>query len=72
MNSKTKWIDGALIRKLRKDRDLTTRELGELSGVAGKTIENYERGASDLSVGSLKRVADALGVSVDSLYRDIY
>jgi transcriptional regulator with XRE-family HTH domain len=55
------------LRQLRKQRDLSQTELGELVGLHYNHIGRYERGASRPSADAARRLADTLGVSTDYL-----
>ena len=57
------------LRKLRKQKGLTMKELGERVGVAEVTISTYESGRSDPSIPVLCKIADVLDVSLDVLVR---
>jgi transcriptional regulator with XRE-family HTH domain len=50
------------LRKLRKNKNLSRAELGEIMGLHYTHIGRYERGISMPSADTLKRMADALGV----------
>lgn len=63
--------DGIAIRSLRFARGLNAYELGRLSRVHGATIGRLERGERQGSPAVLKRVADALGVSVADITRPV-
>jgi transcriptional regulator with XRE-family HTH domain len=55
------------LRKLRKARGLTQEELGRLADVHNVNLSRYERGLSNPSAVVLKRLAEALDVSVGHL-----
>ena len=55
------------IKELRKERALTQRELGELSGMSGQMIRNYESGYRTPKIENLQKIADALSVSIEDL-----
>jgi transcriptional regulator with XRE-family HTH domain len=55
------------LRQLRKQKDLSQTELGELVDLHYTHIGRYERGSSKPSAAALGRLADALGVSTDYL-----
>jgi len=55
------------LRELRKQKGLSQTELGERVGVHYTHIGRYERGVSRPGADTLKRLADALGVSGDYL-----
>jgi len=55
------------LRDLRKQKTLSQSDLAKLAGVHYNHIGRYERGTSRPSADTLKRLADALGVSGDYL-----
>lgn len=55
------------ISELRKQRKLSQAELGEKAGVSREIVGRYERGEVMPSIEVAKRMADALGVSLDYL-----
>lgn len=55
------------LRQARQAKQLTQAELASKSGLSVGTIQNYESGQSSPNERNLKRLADALGISVDSL-----
>jgi len=55
------------LRELRKQKNLSQAELGEVVGLHYTHIGRYEREVSRPSADTLKRIADALGVSGDYL-----
>jgi transcriptional regulator with XRE-family HTH domain len=75
----TVWVAGVLdmaetlegfaqrLRELRKNKNLSQTELGQLAGLHYTHIGRFERGTSRPSGDTLKRLADALGVTSDYL-----
>lgn len=59
--------NGKLLRKLRKDKGLTQKELAEKLGVVAKTVSKWETGNGFPDVSTLSALADALGVNERSL-----
>ena len=55
---------GELIRKFRKTRGMSQMELAELMGVSYQQVQKYETGTSNLTIGRIRQLAGALGVSV--------
>ncbi len=55
------------LRELRKSKNLSQTELGQLAGLHYTHVGRFERGTSRPSGDTLKRVADALGVTSDYL-----
>ena len=58
---------GENIRRLRKARGLTLKELGDMIGVSESYIRAYESGRRNPKPSSLQTLADALGVNVEVL-----
>ncbi len=58
---------GKQIRKFRKERGLTQKELAERVNVATGTIQQYELGKREPKLAILQRVALALGVRIEDL-----
>ncbi|MGE5485603.1 MAG: helix-turn-helix domain-containing protein [Ignavibacteriales bacterium] len=58
---------GDMIRKTRQEKKMTIADLAERAGVSTSFISQVERGASEPSLGTLRRIADALSVSLFSL-----
>ena len=56
-----------MIRRLRRQRGLSLRQVAEASGLSISFIGSVERGESDIAVGRLVQVAAALGHDVASL-----
>jgi ribosome-binding protein aMBF1 (putative translation factor) len=57
-----KKVDGEKVRQLREGRTLSTRELAELSGVSGFTINDVELGKRRVQPKTLRKLAEALNV----------
>ena len=58
---------GRRIRQSREEQELLQRELADRACVPVRTIGRIERGEVDVRLGTLKKVADALGVAVRDL-----
>lgn len=59
---------GARLRQLRKSRDLSQRELAKRAGVTNSTISLIEQNSVSPSVSSLKKILDALPVSISDFF----
>jgi len=59
---------GDRLRALRRSRRATLRTVAERSGLSESFLSQVERGRSSASIESLRRVADALGVSMADLF----
>ena len=58
---------GELIRKERKAKKLTQKELGDLCGMADSAIRRYESGRGNPTIATLRRIAAALNVDLFNL-----
>jgi len=58
---------GDRVRQLRKDRDMTTTELAEKSGLS--SVRMIETGKQYGSIQGLSRLADVLGVKIGAFFR---
>ena len=63
------WF-GQRLRSLRKQRGLSQTELGELSEIHFSHISRYERGAAQPTADTLKRLSEALKISVAHLVEE--
>ena len=61
---------GIRIRRYRKEQGLTQQVLAEMSDQEPSNISHIERGATKLSLPTIVNVANALGVTVDTLLCD--
>ncbi len=59
---------GAQVRALRRERGLTLKALGQRAGLSHPFLSQVERGLAQPSVGSVERIAGALGVPVAQLW----
>lgn len=60
---------GVNLQKARVERKMTREELAEKAGISPTFLANLECGNKMMSVMTLMHLADALGVSVDTLVR---
>jgi transcriptional regulator with XRE-family HTH domain len=61
---------GLRIRSIREKAMISQEKLGDLSGLHRTYIGAIERGERNLSVLSLKKIADALKVSIGELFNE--
>lgn len=62
---------GRQVKALRDARGLSLKMLAERAGVSESFVSQIERGVANPSVASLRRLAEALGASVGSLFEGI-
>ena len=68
--SKEKSTIGKNIKKYRKKLGISQDKLSKLSGMTFHTITKIESGATtDPRIETVKKIADALGVSIDDLMK---
>ncbi len=60
-------INGKLIRKWRRDKDITQQELSIILGVTRTYVGMIERGETNLSIKLLTKIAEIMNISVDKL-----
>ena len=61
---------GARVRSLRRERGLTLKALGARAGLSHPFLSQLERGLARPSLGSIERIARALGVPVADLWTE--
>ncbi|HNZ08470.1 MAG TPA: XRE family transcriptional regulator [Bacillota bacterium] len=61
---------GETIRGFRKERNLTLKQISDSTGLSQSLISQAERDISSLSIGSLKKIADVLGVPLVAFFKD--
>jgi len=59
---------GERLRELRRLRRATLRRIADRSGLSESFLSQVERGRSSASIASLRKIADALGVSMADLF----
>lgn len=61
---------GDNIRKYRKSGQRTQKDLGEAIGISNTYLSDIERGRTNPSIKTLKRIAKALDISYIDLLKD--
>ncbi len=69
MNNRFLQVDGARLRRIRQERALSLRALGERSGVAFDTINKLENEHREAQPRTVRKLAEALGVEPKELMR---
>jgi transcriptional regulator with XRE-family HTH domain len=59
---------GERLRELRRSRRATLRTIADRSGLSESFLSQVERGRSSASIASLRKIADALGVTMADLF----
>ena len=60
---------GERIRQIRKQRGITQQELAEKLDVSFQQVQKYESGQTNMTVNRLSRLADALEITPELLFR---
>lgn len=63
---------GENIKRIRKEKGLTQKALGDKCGLADSAIRRYELGGANPKIITLRRIADGLEVSLSDLVGDDY
>lgn len=58
---------GQVIQRIRRERDMTQEQLGEVIGVASNSISRIERGLLIPALPTLIDICNALGISADTI-----
>jgi XRE family transcriptional regulator, fatty acid utilization regulator len=69
MNNRFLSVNGAKLRRLRRERAMSLRDLGERSGIAFDTINRLELGKQDAQARTLRALAAALDVEPPELMK---
>ncbi|MET3576106.1 helix-turn-helix domain-containing protein [Bhargavaea ullalensis] len=59
---------GGEFRRIRKEKKMTLKELSERSGLSMSFLSQVERGISTVTFTSVRKIAEALGVSVNFFF----
>lgn len=64
--------DRDAVRRLRERKNWTMMDLSSRAGITVRTLSYIERAYSDPRASTLAKIATALGVSVNSLFKHTY
>jgi len=70
MNNRFTKVDGAKLRRLRRERAVSQRDLSRMTGVAFDTISRLETGKQDAQHRTIRKLADALDVEPRDLMEE--
>ena len=62
-------VDGARLRKVRREHALSQRDLSRITGIAFDTISRLETGKQRAQPRTIRKLADALGVGPRELMK---
>jgi transcriptional regulator with XRE-family HTH domain len=71
MNGRFTEVDGAQLRRFRRERALSQRDLWRMTGVAFDTISRLETGKQQAQPRTIRKLADALGVEPRELMKGV-
>ena len=63
-------MDGARLRRLRRERALSQQDLERITGLAQATLSDLEGGKRGARASTLRRLAEALGVEPKELMKE--
>jgi transcriptional regulator with XRE-family HTH domain len=66
--TKSQHSVGDHVRRIRSRAEMTLRELAVATGLSESFLSQFERGQTQASVGSLRRIAEALRISLSELF----
>jgi transcriptional regulator with XRE-family HTH domain len=69
MNNRFTEVDGARLRRLRRERALSQRDVSRMTGIAFDTISRLETGKQWAQPRTIRKLADALGVEPRELMK---
>ncbi len=69
MNGRFLETDGKQLKRLRRERAMSLRELGEKTGIAYDTINRLELGKQQAQPRTIRKLADALDVEPRELMK---
>ena len=69
MNNRFTEVDGTRLRRLRRERALSQRDLSRLTGIAFDTISRLETGKQRAQPRTIRKLAEALGVEPRELMK---
>lgn len=63
---------GERIRDLRKSQNLSQEELANKAYISRSFLGEIERGRSSATIDSLEKIATALGITLEELFKNLY
>ncbi|MBL7210911.1 MAG: cupin domain-containing protein [Desulfobacteraceae bacterium] len=70
MNDPSAMYRGSIIRRTRKTQNMTLHDLSHETGLSLSFISQVERGLTNPSINSLRKIALALGIPVSSFFEE--
>lgn len=69
MDSRFIEVDGAKLRKLRRERALNQQDVERITGIAQATLSDLEQGKRGARTSTVRKLAEALGVEPKELMK---
>ena len=69
MDNRFTEVDGARLRRLRRERALSQRDLARMTGIAFDTISRLETGKQRAQPRTIRKLASAIGVEPKELMK---
>jgi transcriptional regulator with XRE-family HTH domain len=69
MDNRFTEVDGTRLRRIRRERALSQRDLSRMTGIAFDTISRLETGKQRAQPRTIRNLADALGVEPRELMK---
>jgi transcriptional regulator with XRE-family HTH domain len=63
-------VDGAKLRKLRRERAFSQQDVERITGIAQATLSDLEQGKRGARASTLRRLAELLGVEPKELMKE--
>ena len=63
-------VDGAKLRRLRRERALSQQDVERITGLAQATLSDLEQGKRGARASTLRKLAEALGVEPKELMEE--
>jgi transcriptional regulator with XRE-family HTH domain len=70
MDSRFIPVDGARLRKLRRERALSQQDVERVTGVAQATLSDLEQGKRGARASTLRKLAESLGIEPKELMKE--
>ncbi len=70
MDSRFIVVDGARLRRLRRERALSQQDVERMTGVAQATLSDLEQGKRGARASTLRKLAELLGVEPKELMKE--
>ena len=70
MDSRFIELDGARLRKLRRERAFSQQDVERITGIAQATLSDLEQGKRGARASTLRKLAESLGVEPKELMKE--